>query len=468
MKTIVWNILCLSIALLDSAEVPKRCSAPPHYPSTRLGNKWIGRRKFDSGESVSYKCAQDFVPYTGNLFVKCVNGAWTTLTLKCEKMSCGNVGDLPNGRFHYEGLSVIGEKVYALCNNGYTLKGPKYMICRRTGWTDEFPKCEEDDTTCSPPEVANSVRFSGAGDAIHRPGKKLTFSCRPGFLLDGPQHVTCSPSGQWEPKLPTCLLSPARQGDKQGGCSAPANFNESHANLAVKFITRTTFNPGERVWYTCDVGYSPVGGTRTRTCNSGQWTPLLLKCERKMCGSAGEIKNGRFIYTGAEFGDIATARCDNGFQLVGRPTRNCMSFGWDGHAPYCEVMCDEPPEVANAERDRKDEAPYKYRSVVTYECRKGTLQGNKVIWCTENGTWSAPPLCREITCPSPNVPNASWTRAYITRYQPRDTITMGCRHGYTVVGASTVTCGGDGRWIPSLPKCIRASRRTKWQSQYAV
>ncbi|XP_077368764.1 membrane cofactor protein-like [Festucalex cinctus] len=465
MKTIVWNILCLSIALLDSAKVPKGCSAPPHYPFTRLDDKWKGRRKFDSGASVYYKCVQDFVPYTGNFFVKCVNGTWTTLTLECEKMSCANVGDLPNGRFHYEGLPVIGEKVYALCNNGYTLKGPKYLTCKRTGWTGEFPTCEEDDTTCSTPEVANSVRFNGANDSRHRPGKKLTFSCRPGFLLDGPQHITCSSSGQWEPKLPKCLVPPARQ----GGCNAPANFDESHANLDDEFITRTTFAPGERVWYTCNVGYSPVGGSRYRRCNSGRWTPLLLKCERKLCGSAGEIKNGHFMYTGVEFGDTATARCNDGFQLVGRPTRNCMDFGWDGHAPYCEVVaCDEPPEVANAERDRNDEAPYKYRSVIMYECRRGTLQGSKAVWCTENGTWSAPPSCREITCPSPKVPNAFWTRAHITRYQPRDMITVACRHGYTLVGASTVTCGDDGRWISSLPKCTRASRRTKWQRQYAV
>uniref|UniRef100_A0A3Q3DN15 Sushi domain-containing protein n=1 Tax=Hippocampus comes TaxID=109280 RepID=A0A3Q3DN15_HIPCM len=275
----------------------------------------------------------------------------------------------------------------------------------------------------------------------------------------------------------------------------------SHTNLADEFITRTTFAAGERVTYTCDVGYSPVGGSRYRKCISGQWTPLLLKCERKLCGSAGEIRNGRFIYTGVEFGDIATAHCDDGFQLVGRPTRNCMSFGWDGHAPFCEVVeCEEPPEVANAEQNGKEEAPYKYRSVVVYECRTGNLVGNKAIWCTENGTWSTPPSCREITCPSPKVPNASWTRAHIRLYQHRDTISIDCRHGYTVVGASTVTCGDNGQWVPILPKCRRTckstplveiyqmivivitfmnkfiscfclfflARHTKWQSRYAV
>ncbi|XP_061651739.1 complement receptor type 1-like isoform X4 [Phyllopteryx taeniolatus] len=360
MRSIVWHIMFLSISLFDTAEVPKRCSAPPQYPSTRFDNNLDTGRKFDSGEKVDYKCAEDLVAYTGSPSVMCVNGTWTTLTLKCEKV---------------------------------------------------VTKC------------------------------------------------------QWEPKPPQCLTPPACQ----GGCSAPANLDESHANLADDFISRTTFGPGERVRYTCDVGYSPVGGSRYRSCSRGQWTPLLLKCERKLCGSAGEIKNGRFMYTGVQFGDTATAHCDDGFQLVGRPTRNCMSFGWDGHAPFCEVVeCEEPPEVANTERKGTEEAPYKYRSVVVYECRAGTLLGNKAIWCTEDGTWSTPPTCKEITCPSPKVPNGSWTRGHIRLYQHRDTIAIGCRHGYTVVGTSTVTCGDDGQWIPSLPKCRRTSWHTKWQSQYAV
>lgn len=86
----------------------------------------------------------------------------------------------------------------------------------------------------------------------------------------------------------------------------------------------------------------------------------------KLCGSAGEILNGQFLYTGVEFGDTATAVCDQGsvnascttrahtrtqnftllaltvrfalcsYRLVGRATRNCFSKGWDGRVPVCE------------------------------------------------------------------------------------------------------------------------------------
>lgn len=89
-----------------------------------------------------------------------------------------------------------------------------------------------------------------------------------------------------------------------------------------------------------------------------------------MCGSAGEIDNGQYVYTGVDFGDTATAVCDEGwanmycnviftvilytfkdspflntwlwahpsirYRLVGQEIRNCLSAGWDGHAPACE------------------------------------------------------------------------------------------------------------------------------------
>ncbi|XP_037120646.1 membrane cofactor protein-like isoform X1 [Syngnathus acus] len=242
-------------------------------------------------------------------------------------------------------------------------------------------------------------------------------------------------------------------------CSAPPKYPSTR--LHHKFSTRSKFDSGEKVYYKCTENLVASAGSLSVMCVNGTWTTLTLKCDRMLCGSAGEIRNGRFTYTGVEFGDIATAHCDDGFQLFGRRTRKCMSFGWDGHPPSCEaVECDEPPEVANAERNGNEEASYKYKSVIAYDCRTGTLLGNKVIWCMENGTWSTPPSCREITCPSPKVPNASWTRAHTRLYQHRDTIDIDCRHGYTVVGASTVTCGDDGRWSPSLPKCRRTCKTT--------
>ncbi|KAM9855556.1 membrane cofactor protein-like [Aulostomus maculatus] len=468
MRKRMWNVLILPFVILASAKTPRECSAPLEYPSTRLDKKFASKKSFNSGEKVYFNCAEDFTPYKGSRAVQCVAGRWTPLTLKCEKISCGNAGDLPHGFFHYEGNSYLGEKVYAVCNEGYTLKGLNYMICKRSGWTGDFPSCEEGEPTCSAPKVAHSVKSSNNVSA-YRVGENVSLTCSPGFQLEGAQHITCSPAGQWQPKLPQCKHSPDNKNpplpDKTVGCNAPVDINNLNSKLAGKYIKRTNFASGERVHYVCDVGYTQAGGSRYRRCINGKWTPLLLRCERKLCGSAGEILNGQFMYTGVEFGDTATAVCNEGFNLFGRATRNCMSNGWDGHAPVCEAeVCEEPPKVINAEIKGQHEPPYTYGSIVLYECRVGTLIGNEAIWCTKDKMWSTPPECKELTCPAPSVPFASWVGSQTKLYQYRDAISIECNHGYALMGPSTITCGDHGQWFPGLPRCTRKSfRSNRWR-----
>ncbi|KAI3357537.1 hypothetical protein L3Q82_015951, partial [Scortum barcoo] len=455
MRSLGWIILLSSLTALRSAQVSKvktGCPPPPEYPNTRLDQRSAGKKKFGDGEKVYYDCDEDFTPTRGSRAVQCVDGRWTKMTLKCEKRTCGNVGELPNGEFHYEGNSFVGERVYAVCDVGYTLKGLNYMICKKTGWTGEFPSCEEGETTCSRPAVANSV--SSPGDVpLHRVGDSVNFTCSQGFQLDGAPEIICGPDSQWHPQPPQCLPSPDKT---TGGCDVPLTERNSNANLANRYITKPSFASGDKVQYTCDVGYVSVGGSRYRRCINGKWTRLTLRCERKTCGSAGEITNGHFTYTGVEFGDTATAVCKEGYQLVGQPTRRCLSQGWDGRVPVCEAaVCEEPADVANAEIKGHQDTPYTYMSVVRYHCSVGILTGEKEIWCTEDGTWSAPPpTCNEVTCPSPNVPRAFRSYGHKQQFQYREVVLFQCHRGYELTGPDTVTCGQDGQWLPKLPECI--------------
>lgn len=59
------------------------------------------------------------------------------------------------------------------------------------------------------------------------------------------------------------------------------------------------------------------------------------------------------------------------------------------------AVCEDPPEVSNAEITGLQHEPYTYKSVIRYSCRAGTLVGEREIWCTKHGTWSAPaPECK--------------------------------------------------------------------------
>lgn len=56
---------------------------------------------------------------------------------------------------------------------------------------------------CERPQVRRNISsvivmdYNSEGPAVL--GTEVTFSCRPGFILLGPNSSTCRDSGQWEP-----------------------------------------------------------------------------------------------------------------------------------------------------------------------------------------------------------------------------------------------------------------------------
>ncbi|XP_004070867.1 sushi, von Willebrand factor type A, EGF and pentraxin domain-containing protein 1 isoform X1 [Oryzias latipes] len=462
MRSAAGILLLLSFALLSSAQVAQECSIPREFQGARLVRDYPSTVKFNSGDRVYYGCRDGFTPMDGKPFVECRNGAWSKLTLQCEQKSCSYVGDLHNGEFIYEGNSYLGEKAHAKCNKGYTLRGSNFMLCTESGWVGKFPSCEEGEPTCLAPVVANSAQRAGT---VYQVGDRINLSCKIGFQLEGPNEITCAPNGQWQPKPPQCVPTLERtqprteQTNEKGDCEAPPPVIGSNAYLVDKYAMMTSFSSGDKVYYSCNVGYTARAGSRSRRCKNGKWTQLKLKCERKLCGHAGEIENGHFVYTGVKFGDVATAKCNEGYILVGRATRNCRSQGWDGRIPVCEVAICDKPKKTNAISKGPEEPPYRYRSVIRYQCQVGMLDGPREIYCTSNGTWNAsPPQCKEFTCPPPNVPHAYWMGAHREKFNAMDVISIDCDRGYSIQGPTSITCSRDGRWIPSLPSCQPAHR----------
>uniref|UniRef100_A0A665W3T0 Sushi domain-containing protein n=2 Tax=Echeneis naucrates TaxID=173247 RepID=A0A665W3T0_ECHNA len=490
-----WNVLLFCVAALVSAKPPRFCQPPHRQLSTRVLGEATPERRFAPGEKVLYKCQEGYTPDGGSPAAECQGGIWRKPTLECRRI-CDPPGELLNGKYIYDRRPYLRTKAYATCNEGYMLKGPNFIVCKKSGWVGKLPSCKEvtvKGITCSSPAVANSVR-SGKNVSVYQAGDDVIFRCNKGFQLVGVQHVTCRRNGKWHPELPHCKPSPVAQTEQppptegpaqterptegpaqterptegpaqterptEGPepteavrCGVPPNVYSSHADLADEYITRKSFAEGERVAYACNTGYTP-NGSKFRTCKNGKWTPLYLTCKRRSCGSAGDILYGEFVYTGALFGDSATAVCDEGFRVVGQATRYCQAQGWDGRTPVCEAMvCEDPPEVANAKIHGLQET-YRYRAVVRYQCLDGVPIGEREIWCTADGTWSGtPPKCNaEMTCSRPDVPEGFWMGSYREQYRDRETLRIECQPGYRLSGTPTIRCN-RGQWLPYLPKC---------------
>ncbi|GAA6216651.1 membrane cofactor protein-like isoform X9 [Lates japonicus] len=238
-------------------------------------------------------------------------------------------------------------------------------------------------------------------------------------------------------------------------CPVPAAG--PNMNLKGTDILQNTFPDGTTVSFVCDVGYQTAGGSPLITCNAGSWSPVRLKCERKNCGSAGEVSHGQIDYPqGTLFGDTAVIICDQGYQLVGQRQLTCGKDAWEGRLPRCEaVTCRPPPMIEHGNYDPKKEEYYEYGEVVQYSCQNlYTLNGSKSLTCSENGNFMPdPPQCILVECEDPKIENAVRIEGPPPPYRHKYAVTYQCKSGYNMIGKGTLVCGINGRWSSELPQC---------------
>uniref|UniRef100_A0A3B3Y8J0 Sushi domain-containing protein n=1 Tax=Poecilia mexicana TaxID=48701 RepID=A0A3B3Y8J0_9TELE len=240
-------------------------------------------------------------------------------------------------------------------------------------------------------------------------------------------------------------------------CSRP--LAGAHMNLRDDYITQQTFPDGSKVSFVCDPGYTSAGGSASITCTAGKWSAVRLQCERKSCGTLGEVSHGEVNYDGIEFGDTATVTCNAGFMLVGRSSFRCEVNGWSGRLPTCDaVQCTTPAPVANGVfQPHKDF--YNFGEVARYSCYTGfVLNGPTDTTCSDDGEFSpSPPTCVKVECKDPVIENAVYESGSRPPHKHKATVTYSCKPGYKMYGPSTVICDINNQWSPSLPECKRAT-----------
>uniref|UniRef100_A0A3Q2P2V3 Sushi domain-containing protein n=1 Tax=Fundulus heteroclitus TaxID=8078 RepID=A0A3Q2P2V3_FUNHE len=257
-----------------------------------------------------------------------------------------------------------------------------------------------------------------------------------------------------------CLFAVTAQAQQ---CSKPSGG--PNMDLKSDYITETTFADGATVAFSCNPGYRAAGGSSTITCTAGQWSAVLLRCERKNCGALPEVTNGDVIYTdGTEFGDTAKVQCKPGYNPVGgSAVVRCEVEGWSSRLQTCEVVkCVPPGGIVNGTFSPMKES-YDYREVVRYSCSKDflVLNGSRELICSENENFSpAPPTCVWVECKDPVIQNAEFESGSRPPHRLNSVVTYSCKPGYKMEGPSTVTCNLNSQWSPSLPKCNKIAKPT--------
>ncbi|XP_069489321.1 complement receptor type 2-like isoform X2 [Ambystoma mexicanum] len=290
-------------------------------------------------------------------------------------------------------------------------------------------------------------------------GDILTYVCdaKKGFLnaADEVGTIECLEDSSWSEFKLIC----------DAGCGEPPNFQ--YGELMEKFLLVKAFAVGSSVTYKCRPGFvlKPRTPRPIIKCLAPQkWSERAEFCQRRDCGNPGEPQNGRVHLKDGEddipdtyFGSAATFSCLTGFTLVGRKTRICEATGWSNAVPICEpVTCDEPPDTPNGRHSGYGQEDFYYLSAVTYSCTADyfELLGNRLIHCTEKGTWSGPaPTCKDRRCPRPAVENGRQISGFKVLYLLSDKVEFSCNEGFITKNARHVQCGEENEWVPKLPIC---------------
>uniref|UniRef100_A0AAR2K8A5 Seizure related 6 homolog a n=1 Tax=Pygocentrus nattereri TaxID=42514 RepID=A0AAR2K8A5_PYGNA len=188
------------------------CSELPEIPN---GWKSTSHPDLIHGTVVTYQCYPGFQVVGSEILMCQWDLTWSGDVPSCEKvMTCQDPGLVEHGRRVLTGSRfTVGSSVQYVCNKGYSLSGPGVLTCysRDTAdpkWSERLPKCKllsEENLPCSNPG-APSTAIQSSEKAFFQAGETLTFTCRPGYQLQGEATIRCLPGhpSQWSGMPPAC------------------------------------------------------------------------------------------------------------------------------------------------------------------------------------------------------------------------------------------------------------------------
>ncbi|KAI8501685.1 hypothetical protein Bbelb_209560 [Branchiostoma belcheri] len=329
----------------------------------------------------------------------------------------------------------------------------------------------------------------------------VTFTCDPGYELNGAAILTCQADTTWSHPVPTCTLvqCPA--------LTAPVNgvLTPVGANSYQDVVT-----------FTCNHGYE-LDGASYVTCQADQaWSGADPICQPVQCPTLTAPANGALSPTGTNsYEDVVTFTCDQGYELNGASSLTCQADQtWSDAAPTCTLTAcvqGENLDLTNSVTEGYIMSPnYPGNYPSNADCSwtitaPSAIQLDFVMFDVEfqqscrydyvrvvDGRGSASPMLGKfcgstlpptvrtvgnvmsvqfrsdgsgsragfkakysivIQCPAQTAPANGALSPEVANYYQDDVITFTCNQGYELNGASNVTCKNDTTWSHPVPTC---------------
>lgn len=376
-------------------------------------------------------------------------GLWIGGVPSCRPVECSIPKQISSGKVVYRKLQFGHSATYS-CRRGYRLQGPEMVKCLANGeWDSEPPACVQ--ISCTPPQPIENGFVEGQD---HSFGVTIFYSCFPGFQLLGQDHLTCEEFG-WSSSVPVCVPS---------DCGLPPHIDFGDYVRVTESDPKdpTTAPPmdlnflhGTVIEYRCHPGYNISSQTRLVCQEDGGWNGTAPSCVPAECETPPSPEHGWVNVTDALLGSSVRYSCEEGYELLGEPVRQCLSGQlWTSDAPVCRpVSCGDPGALTNGTAHGGE---FVYPEVMHFECNPGfVLRGTDTIACQADGKWNGPkPLCDPVSCGPPKVSSDIIVDGKDYTYNSE--IELSCQPGFLLKGMSRGVCQADGTWSHGSSSCLPA------------
>uniref|UniRef100_A0A8C9NBQ1 Sushi, von Willebrand factor type A, EGF and pentraxin domain-containing protein 1 n=1 Tax=Serinus canaria TaxID=9135 RepID=A0A8C9NBQ1_SERCA len=465
-------------------------------------NSAIFGSNFTYHNKVVYRC-NDGYNLVGEKEILCLaSGIWNHAPPSCEMVMCPSPQDISNGKYTLSGTAYLSSVSYT-CDKGYSLQGPSVLVCASSGnWNSTPPACSI--VSCGPPPAIKDAVIKGDNFTF---GNTVSYTCKEGYTLVGPETIECLASGKWSVSHQQCLAvscdepphvenASPESGHRLFGdiayyfcldgysladnsqllCNAEgtwvppegrdmphciADFCERPSTVSysiLESISKAKFAAGSVVSFKCMEGFVLNTSAKIECLRGGQWnpSPLSIQCIPVRCGEPPHISNGYASGSNYSFGAVVAYSCNKGFYIKGEKKRTCEATGnWSGSLPTCHpVSCGEPPQLENG--FIKDTTGHFFENQANYQCDSGyQMVGSPVFICQANRQWysESPPYCAPLSCGKPPSIQHGYSKGETFDIGSR--VEFFCDEGYELIGDVSWTCQKSGKWSKKQsPKCV--------------
>ena len=425
---------------------PAQCRQLP-----QVSNGYAQTDSYAVGSIATINCNPGF-HIASPLVVQCLSsGTWSINSISCQpgntpQTSCGELPTVANGRFVSNSYE-IGSQAFLYCYANFILQGPNSITCQPSGnWSTSVSQCVSPrPTTCGPLPLVVNGTFSASSFEV---GSLANLSCQPRFEIQGYNLIICQSNGNWTNPLGVC--SPIRR----------PIICKQLPTITNGIITSRSHSPGSKADIFCNTGFQLEGSNKIQCLQSGEWSPVVSICrpthQPAGCGQLPQLPDGQVSTNSYAVGSIASLVCNNGYQRQGPDEIYCLQSGrWSEIVSICYPTqtnaCGHLPQLPNGNISTNS---YALGGIASVICNSGYhLQGQASILCLQSGHWSQiMARCEMVNCGNtPSIENGVFI-GY--RGQIGNKADIVCNPGYELQGQTSIFCLGSGKWSPIRGTCV--------------